>query len=171
MILLLSITIGKATVQELHLLFKIIVPYRLLFVFCFTSAPSAPPTGITATNINATAVAFSWLTLKGNDTNGVLVAFAVKLVRLDTSMEIQRNISSSLQNLIATGLKSYTNYSIRIAAVNGAGIGPYSTSVVIETLKSGKFPFLWSCKICSLVEAHFVPKKLKNLLFQFFCAF
>ena len=101
-----------------------------------------PPTSITATNINATTVSFSWLTLKRNDTNGNLVAFSVKLVRLDTSTEIQRNISSSLQSFIASGLKSYANYSITIAAVNRAGVGPYSTSVIIETLQSGKFSFL-----------------------------
>ena len=101
-----------------------------------------PPTSITATDINATAVSFSWQTLKRNDTNGDLVAFAVKLVRLDTSTEIQRNISSSLQSFIANGLKPYANYSITIAAVNRAGVGPYSTSVVTETLQSGNFPFL-----------------------------
>ena len=101
-----------------------------------------PPTGIAATHVNATAVAFSWQTLEKNDTNGELVAFAVKVVRLDTSIEIRRNISSSLQNFTASGLKTYANYSIRIAAVNRAGVGPYSTSVIIETLQSGKFLFL-----------------------------
>ena len=101
-----------------------------------------PPTGITVTLVNATAVAFSWQTLERNNTNGELVAFAVKLVRLDTSMEIQKNISSSLQNFATSGLKTYANYSIAIAAVNRAGVGPYSSSVIIETLQSGKFPFL-----------------------------
>ena len=101
-----------------------------------------PPTNITATNINATAISFSWQTLKRNDTNGDLAAFAVKLVRLDTSTEVQRNVSSSLQSFIASGLKSYANYSITIAAVNRAGVGPHSIPVIIETLQSGTFPFL-----------------------------
>ena len=126
------------------------------------------PAGITATNINSTAVSFSWQALKKNDTNGVLVAYAVKLVRLDTSMEIQRNISSSLQTFVATGLKSYANYSIKIAAVNGAGVGPYSTSVVIETLQSGKFSFLWSCKICFQLKTHFMREIFSILAFRNF---
>jgi len=111
-------------------------PVNISFTTTLETAPSVPPTAITATNINATAVAFSLQTLEKNDTNGELVAFSVKLVRLDTSMEIQRNISSSLQNFTASGLKTYANYSIRIAAVNRAGVGPYSTSVIIETLQS-----------------------------------
>ena len=61
----------------------------------------------------------------------------MKLVRLDTSVEILKNVSSSLLNFVASGLKSYANFSIRIAAVNKAGIGPYSDPVVIETLQSG----------------------------------
>ena len=61
----------------------------------------------------------------------------MKLVRLDTSVEILKNVSSSLQNFVASGLSSYTNFSIRIAAVNRAGIGPYSDPVFFETLKLG----------------------------------
>ena len=127
-----------------------------------------PPTGITATNISATAVSFSWQALKKNDTNGVIVAYAVKLVRLDTSMEIQKNISGSLENFIASGLKSYANYSITISAVNRAGFGPYSTSFIIETLQSGIFPFLSFCEVFFPLKAHFVRETFSVLAFAIF---
>ena len=141
---------------------------KINFAFCFNLAPSVPPTSITATNINATTVSFSWQTLKRNDTNGDLVAFAVKLVRLDTSVEIQRNISSSLQSFIASGLKPYANYSITIAAVNRAGVGPYSTSVIIETLQSGKFPFLLLCGIF-VSESSFCASNIQETSSRNFC--
>ena len=107
----------------------------------FISAPSTPPTGLTVENINATAVQISWQNLKKNDTNGQLLRFTMKLVRLDTSVEILRNISSSLQTFIAGDLKSYANFSIRIAAVNKAGFGPYSDPVIFETLQPGILAF------------------------------
>ena len=107
-----------------------------------------PPTGVSATNINGTAFAISWQTLERNDTNGELVAFSVKLVRPHTSMEILWNVSSSLQNFIASGLKPYANYSITIAAVNRAGVGLYSKPFIIETIEPGTFPFLFASDFC-----------------------
>ena len=81
--------------------------------------------------------------MKKNDTNGLLVAFTISLVRVSTSLEMQWNISNSLQNFTASGLKPYTNYSIRVAAVNRAGLGPYTDTILVETLQSGIWEFNW----------------------------
>ena len=43
------------------------------------------------------------------------------------------DVSSSIRQATLFGLSPSTSYTVRVAAVNGAGTGPYSTVISIRT--------------------------------------
>lgn len=44
---------------------------------------------------------------------------------------------SNLGSITASGLKAYANYSIKVAAVNKIGTGPFSATIIKETMEAG----------------------------------
>ena len=52
------------------------------------------------------------------------------------AVERTANISGTAREATISGLSSLAQYTVQVAAVNGAGIGPYSNGVSVQT--SGK---------------------------------
>ena len=55
-------------------------------------------------------------------------------------VNVPENVTAS--NWTLTGLINIITYSIEVAAVNSAGIGPYSESILVKTTQSKLVPLL-----------------------------
>ena len=75
--------------------------------------------------------------MKKNDTNGVITKYVAEVERLDTSQKQTFNATSNFGSVTASGLKAYANYSIRVAAVNKIGTGPFTATITKETMEKG----------------------------------
>ena len=66
--------------------------------------------------------------------NGDITGYSVRYGVQGSGSTQTRNVSGGdTRQTTIPGLNSSTNYSIQVAAVNGAGIGEYSTSHIIQT--------------------------------------
>ena len=102
--------------------------------FYFNTVPQAPTSVPTVTSIGTTFLFLMWNALDCEKQNGPITHYIVEYTAGDTSLTASAN--TTLYNL--TQLMSCTNYSIRVAAVNGAGIGGFSESVSAITKATGK---------------------------------
>ena len=69
------------------------------------------------------------------DITGDPFPFTGSPLSLSTDGSYPATADSSLE---ITGLEEYNDYTISIAAVNSEGTGPYSPSVTLQTLETGK---------------------------------
>ena len=60
----------------------------------------------------------------------------------------QHSTNGTTMTLTVTGLHPYYTYSSRIAAATGAGMGPFSSATLLETLEDGKPNNLDRCSYC-----------------------
>ena len=88
-------------------------------------------------DVLSTSFIISWQPPASEYRNGIIVGYTVKIVNLDTNDETQTNINET--SLVVTDLTPFTDYEISIAAHNGAGRGPFSVSVTVETEETGKY--------------------------------
>ena len=77
-----------------------------------------------------------WENLDWDDRNGILTLFSLRLMNETTVIEIL-NISAVNSGLNFTGLWPYSSYSFVAAAINSAGLGPYSVPVSARTMEEG----------------------------------
>ena len=70
------------------------------------------------------------------DRNGEITSHIVQAVR-NGMVEGTASVGGSARQATISGLSSSTMYTIYVAAVNGAGTGPYSSGISVRT--SGKF--------------------------------
>ena len=73
-----------------------------------------------------------WGTVPCPDQRGPITGY-----RLHYSNSIVNTGEGSRQHVL-TGLTPFTSYSVKVAAVNDAGSGPYSDSLVVETMQDGE---------------------------------
>ena len=101
-------------------------------------APSAPPTSVSASALNSTAITVQWGPVDCADRNGDITGYSVQYGEMGSGSTQTMPVSggSSTEATIPNLMQS-TTYSIRVAAVNSAGTEPYSTTVIFETPDSG----------------------------------
>ena len=102
----------------------------------FSLAPSEAPSDLSVTVLSATTVELSWQPPPQSSRNGIIINYAAQYSSVDQVSDSVVN-STSTQVMI-TGLHPYTNYTFSVAAETSAGLGPYSDSVLVETLESSK---------------------------------
>ncbi len=71
-----------------------------------------------------------------DDTNGIITGYSIGIIN-NGSPEKLRNASGSSKSYKFVGLHPYTNYTVRIAAFNKAGRGPYSSGLTQLTFEEG----------------------------------
>ena len=108
---------------------------NLNFLFLTNSLePSGPPT-ITITEAAADSIYLHWSPPALENQNGIITGY---IIDFSSGQNDSRSISvetvSTEYTLVAI---PYTNYSLRVAAVNSAGQGPFSSAVNVETLQDG----------------------------------
>lgn len=99
-------------------------------------APSASPNEVEATPLSSNLMSLSWVPPDLIGQNGLITNYDV-LYSGGGSSNITHAVGVSTTYILA-GLQPYTTYSIRVAAKNSQGRGPFSTSIEQATLEAGE---------------------------------
>ena len=91
------------------------------------TVPSASPTDVVVSEITTSSITVEWDVVPCIDRNGMITGYLV-----DYGYGIQ-NVTEDTETLLSN-LTSSTSYNVRVAGVNDAGIGVYSTDMIIFTL-------------------------------------
>ena len=121
----------------------------------FFPAPSAAPVDLTLLSATSSSITLQWMAVPCIHQNGNITGYMIEYEEVDDkSGALSMNISivGSQNRMIAgsiTGLRPLTHYDIRVAAVNSAGIGPFTHSSNASTLGIAlythqSFNFCWS---------------------------
>ena len=101
----------------------------------FPPAPSAPPTSVNVSEVTNSSITVQWGPVDCIHHNGDITGYSVQY-GVEGSVS-NRNMSLSGDNTSQSTLfelKPSTNYSIKVAAVNIAGLGVYSVPISSITL-------------------------------------
>ena len=105
------------------------------FHFTLLSVPSGPPQQISATNITATAIVFSWMPPLPELQNGVIKSYVITVFEADTNSLIQIYDNHSDTSIFLTNLHPFYSYQISVSAVT-IKVGPPGTANA-STLETG----------------------------------
>ena len=95
--------------------------------------PSASPTGFAVLSVTNLSVTLTWNDLPCVDQNSPLLGYVIEYTP-DGGMASTTLLTGDNQ---LTGLAACTNYTLRIAAQNDAGIGAFSSPLSIITNETG----------------------------------
>ena len=91
-------------------------------------APSAAPTDVSASVINSTAITVQWEMIPCIEQNGDITGYIVRY-----GSQTQSVSGGSVTETTISNLTPSTTYNVRVAAVNDADTGPFSSNVSIIT--------------------------------------
>ena len=117
----------------------------LLYPIPLQTGPSAAPTGFAVVSVSSSSVTLTWDTLMCIDENGPLMGYIIEYTP-DGGMPSTTSLTGSNQ---LTGLAACTNYTLRIAAQNDAGIGDFSAPLSVITNVTGKQQFHGRDQMCN----------------------
>ena len=120
-------------------------------MYCIT-APTETPLNVNVTVETSRNITLSWDQPSLEEQNGILTIYHViimetQILYLDNGTVISQmgmnfnrtyNVSEGRTQLIDMLHPSY-NYTVRIAAANAVGIGPFSDPITVMTLEDGEF--------------------------------
>ena len=109
------------------------------------TAPSSPPSNISALAENSTSISVSWGEVLAINQNGIITQYEVVYEPLETFMKqtvsrISIIVNTTLETLLLN-LDEYVEYNITVRAYTFVGEGPFSFAITVRTLEDGKFPF------------------------------
>ena len=126
------------------------------------TVPNAAPLNITATAVSANWLNMTWLGIKEDKRNGIILSYVVKYKRTDGKGAQDQIIvyekSASLQELAA-----YEEYDISVAGATSKGHGVFSSTMIIKTLQSGKALKISVSFMTALVFLALAPTKSTSL--------
>ena len=91
-------------------------------------APSAVPTNVRSTGITSTSITVRWRKIPCIEQNGDITRYIVQY-----GNETKNVSGGSVTETTISNLTPSTTYNVRMAAVNDAGTGPFSSSISIMT--------------------------------------
>ena len=123
----------------------------------YLSAPSGPPSSVTARAVSSTSIVITWNNPHDFDVNGILTKFEIilkdSLDNIKTYTQPSTTFSFHLEgelfkftNMIdacegfcslCTGLNKYAEYRVEVSSWNNQGKGPFSKPVLVRTLEDG----------------------------------
>ena len=101
------------------------------------TAPSAPPLNVTGMFNDSTSLIVSWDPPPFPEQNGNIVAYNITYQRTDGTDSVT-TITTGDQSIIISGLRPFTSYSVKVAAVT-VGVGPFSEPTIIITDSDSEF--------------------------------
>ena len=105
-------------------------------VFFYTSAPSAPPTNVTASATSSTSIRVNWSSVKKSERNGNITHYEIELSALNETKSV--SVSFRERSMEVLELKEFTVYSVSMRAFTVIGPSPYSTPITVTTLEDGE---------------------------------
>ena len=106
-----------------------------IFYFLHT-APSAAPNDFNVETPTSTSLLLSWTPPPEDSQNGIIRSYVVNITRVDAVNDVMVH-STTASSLIVGGLEPFTSYQCSVAAVT-INQGPFTISVVVQTLEDGK---------------------------------
>ena len=100
------------------------------------AAPSAAPGELNSTSVKRRSLTLVWGTVPCPHQGGPITGYRL---RYTNGTSIVNTTGEGSRQHVLTGLTPFTNYSVRVAAVNDGGTGPYSTLLTVETLQDGEY--------------------------------
>ena len=96
----------------------------------FVTAPTAPPTVISATS-TSTNITVQWRSVRCIDRNGLIIGYRIRAMTSGGDDVIET--VGDVREATITGLSPSTEYIVSVAAVNSQDTGPYSDGIVQST--------------------------------------
>ena len=103
-----------------------------------TTAPSSPPQNVMVKSNNQTSLNVSWQPPLEIGHNGAITSYMINYARVGYNDIMNVNVNSETTHTIS-GLVTFAEYSVGVAAVNVNGTGPFSFAVVGIPGKDGEF--------------------------------
>ena len=131
------------------------------FDICILLVPGASPTLNAFTNDSATNFRVNWSPPPPQSQNGVITIYTINITGdplpftgSPLSYTTDGSYPSVTDLFLEIGLEEYNEYTVSIAAVNSAGIGPYTTRDIQRTNGAGKNHYV--CTHCTVAAlAHY----------------
>ena len=96
--------------------------------------PSASPKSVTVSDVTISSIIVRWGLVNCIQQNGEITGYSVKYgVQGDGSTQTVNVSGSDTTETTISGLNSSTSYTIEVAAVNSAGIGIFSNTIMEQT--------------------------------------
>ena len=119
--------------------------------------PSAPPKNIVIDNTTVFTITLNWKPVDCMYRNGKITKYIIQYHKQDRENETMNDTTAMLEFTI-TDLQPYTVYVIRVAAVNGAGIGVYGTLTADTGPCKLNSQRVYMCVICMCVVVEVTVK-------------
>ena len=104
-------------------------------MFQLHTAPSSPPTNVSADVIDSTTAVLSWEFPPAADHNGIIRFFAINLTETDSGSQIELTVEAAQK--ILSSLHPFYTYKIEVAAVT-TDRGPYSPPILFQLPEDGE---------------------------------
>ena len=113
---------------------------QLLFYGYFLHiVPREPPQNVEARSESSTSISIQWESPPQEFLFGILRGYIIRFVPGEMGIvNLTKLIPSNMNSFILENLLEFTNYSIEVTAVTGAGKGPYSPPVYVVTNQGKK---------------------------------
>ena len=99
----------------------------------FSTAPSSGPTSVIHGTITASSITVQWGEVACLHRNGDITSYTVQAVRNGMVERTASVPAGAARETTISGLSPSAHYTVQVAAVNGAGTGPYSAGIPIMT--------------------------------------
>ena len=99
-------------------------------VCALSTVPSAGPASVSAGTVTTNSITVQWEEVPCLHHNGEITGYT--LVARIVTMDITEFVNGDARSATVSGLEPSTQYTVLVAAVNGAGTGP-ATSIMVET--------------------------------------
>ena len=111
----------------------------LCTAFFAHSAPGGAPENFTNTTTGSRSITVEWSSVPCIDRNSEITGYALRYGEVSDTEREQISIDGELETYTITGLVPYTNYTVKVTAVNSDGqIGPFAVITSVETLQDSK---------------------------------
>ena len=107
--------------------------------------------------LDAHAIRVTWQEIIPKDRNGVILGYTVFYSVKNQSAQFSQNTSGETSTIIR-GLKSYTEYCIRVAGYTKVGLSPKGACYYMQTLQSGTLYVIATNVITSLYDKRASPR-------------
>ena len=118
----------------------------VVILYSIGTVPGGPPLLVTAQPLDPTSLSLSWKPPLLELRNGIIQLYTVKIIELETGILLSQ--TTEFTSLNETSLHPYYTYTYSVAAETSVGIGPFSSSVVIQLPESGMYNRILRHSIC-----------------------
>ena len=113
--------------------------------------------------LDAHSIRVTWQEIIPKDRNGVILGYTVFYNVKNQSAQFSQN-TSGVTSTIIRGLKSYTEYCIRVAGYTKVGLSPKGACYYVQTLQSGELYVIATNVITSVYDTYASPHVTNTML-------